>query len=79
MHERYNFDLCTFSARDLGLSLHEMYAIIGMSWGNITYEEHYLPFTELDELKRKNLEMYETYCELLCQFHICLDSHKESN
>lgn len=81
MLERYKSDLCTFYTPigELGLALHEMQVVSGLSWGNIPYEERYLPLLELNELKRKNIEMYEIYWELLCHFYICLDSQKGSS
>lgn len=81
MLERYNPDSRTFytPVGELGLALHEMHVVFGLSWGNIPYEERYIPLKELDDLKRKHKDMYETHWKMLCDFHVCLDSQKETN
>ena len=63
MLERFNSDSCTFytPVGELGLALHEMHVVSGLSHGHISYEERYLPLLELNELKGKNLDIYETY------------------
>ena len=75
MLERFNPDSGTFytPVGELGFALHEMHVVSGLSHGHVPYEERYLPLLELNELKGKNLGLYETYWELLCHFHICFD------
>lgn len=75
MLERFNLDSCTFftPVGELGLEFHEMYAVSGLSWGNIPYEERYPPLSELKELWDHHVGVYEMYWELFCHFHICLD------
>src|SRR3954469_12081591 len=78
--ERFNPDSCTFFTLvgEMGFAFHEMYAVSGLSWGNLPYEERFPLLSDLARLKKACPSVYETYWELLCHYHICLDSHKES-
>jgi len=70
--ERYNPETCTIFTpiRKMGLSLHEMYEVLGLMIGDAPYEE-YVPSTEeLHLLKKSDPLVYETYWEVLCHFHI---------
>jgi len=53
----------------MGLALHEMYEVSGLVIGDAPYKE-YVPSTEEQHLLKKS-EVYETYWEVLCYFHIC--------
>ena len=53
----------------MGLALHELYEISRLVIGDAPYEE-YIPTTELHLLKKKDPQVYETYWEVLCHFHI---------
>lgn len=61
--EKYNSESCTFytPVGELGMALHEMYVVYGLSWGEVPYEERYLHHIELNEMKRKHSDMYDTY------------------
>jgi len=55
----------------MGLALYELYEILGLVIGDVPYEE-YVPTTEeLHLLKKDDPQVYETYWEVLCHFHIC--------
>ena len=55
----------------MGLALHELYEVSGLVIRDASYEE-YVPTTEeLHLLKKDNPQVYETYWEVLCHFHIC--------
>ena len=74
MLEMYNPTTITFftPSGELGFALHEMFNVSGLSMGEIPYKK-YVPGTEeLQILRRDGLKVYETYWELLCHFHICL-------
>jgi len=51
--------------------LHEMFEVSGLSMGDLPYEEYFPSTEELHLLKRDAPQMYETYWEVLCHFHIC--------
>ena len=73
MLEKYNPDSCTFftPAGELGFALHEMQAVSGLSLGKMPYDE-FIPTTEeLSLLKVTHPEIYATFWELMCHFHIC--------
>ena len=55
----------------MGLTLHELYEVSGLTLGDAPYEE-YVPTTEeLHLLRREGPQAYETYWEVLRHFHIC--------
>ena len=70
----YNPDIATFftPSRELGFALHEMYEVSGLSMGEVPYEEYVPGAEKLQILRRDGVEIYDTYWELLCHFHICL-------
>ena len=71
--ERYNSLTGTFftPVGEMGLAMHELHEVSGLSTGDIPYEE-YVPTTEeLHHLKREFPGVYETYWEVMCHFHIC--------
>jgi len=71
--EKYNLDTCTFftPVGEMRFALHEMFEVSGLSMRDLPYEE-YIPGTEkLHLLKKDALQVYETYWEVLCHFHIC--------
>jgi len=71
--EKYNLDTCTFFTMvgEMGFALHEMFEVLGLSMGDLSYEEYISNTKELHLLKRDASQMYETYWEVLCHFHIC--------
>ena len=72
--ERNNPETCTFftPVEEMGFILNEMYEVSGLMMRDIPYEE-YIPSTEeLHLLKKDVLLVYETYWEVLCYFHICV-------
>jgi len=71
--EKYNPDTCTFFTliEEIVFALHEMFEVSGLSMGDLPYEK-YIPSTEeLHLLKRDASQVYETYGDALCHFHIC--------
>lgn len=59
--------------RELGFSLHEMFKVSLLSRGELPYEE-YVPTTkELNQLKEKDIIIYETYWEMPYNFRICAE------
>ena len=55
----------------MGLALHELYEVSGLVMGDAPYEEYVPTSEELHLLKKENPQVYETYWEVLCHFHIC--------
>jgi len=71
--ERYNPLTGTFftPVGEMGLALHELHEVSGLATRNLPYEE-YIPTTEeLNLMKKGSPEVYETYWEVMCHFHIC--------
>jgi len=65
-------DTCKFCTpiRKMGFAQYEMFKVSGLSIGDLPYEE-YIPSTEeLHLLKWDAPQVYETYWEVLCHFHI---------
>ena len=56
---------------EMGLALHEMYEVSGLVIGDAPYEEYVLTSEELHLLRKEDPQVYETYYEVLCHFHIC--------
>jgi len=56
----------------MGLALHEMYEVSGLMIGDAPYEEYVSSTEKLHLLKKSNPLVYETYWEVLCHFHICV-------
>lgn len=71
--ELYNSDTCTFftPVGELGFALHEMFEVSGLPMGELPYEEFVPTEEELNQLKAKSPEIYNTYWEVLCHFFIC--------
>jgi len=70
--EKYNPDTCIFFTPigEIGFALHEIFEVSGLNMGYLPYEE-YIPNTEeLNLLKRDAPQVYETYWEVVCHFHI---------
>ena len=68
MLEKYNPDTCTFltPVGEMGFALHEMVEVLGLSMGDLSYE-NYIPDTEeLHLLKKDVLPVYKTYWKILC-------------
>ena len=57
--------------REMGFALHELYEVSGLVMGDAPYEEYVPTSKELHLLKKENPQVYETYWEVLCHFHIC--------
>ena len=53
------------------LALLEMYEILGIVMGDAPYEEYVPTSEELHLLRKEDPQVYETYWEVLCHFHIC--------
>ena len=60
---------------ELGLSLHEMWELSKLPVGHFPYEEYFSCPHKLQQLSSQNRALYETFLELMCHFHICLDVH----
>jgi len=71
--EHYNHLTGTFftPVGEMGLALNELYEVSGLVMGDAPYEEYVLTYEELHLLKNENPQVYETYWEVLCHFHIC--------
>ena len=71
--ERYNPETCTFFTPlgEMGLALHEMCEVSGLVMGDAPYEEYVPTSEELHLLRKEDPQVYETYWEVLCHFHIC--------
>jgi len=48
-----------------------MFEISGLPMGDLPYEEYISDTEELHLLKKDAFQVYETYWEVLCYFHIC--------
>ena len=60
-----------YSGRRNVVALHEMFDVSGLFIGDLPYGE-YIPDTEeLHLLKKDAPQVYDTYWEVLCYFHIC--------
>ena len=72
--ELYNADTCTFFTPEgeLGMALHEMHEVSGLPMGEVPYEEFIPGSVELRRLQSDHPQVYETFWELMCHFHICL-------
>jgi len=72
--ELYNPDSCTFFTSDgeLGLALHEMHDVTGLSMGEVPYEEYVPRNQELKILEKTRPDVFNTYWELICHYHICM-------
>ena len=71
--ERYNPSTGTFftPVGEMGLALHELYEVSGLSSGDIPYEEFVPTTRELRLLEKESPQVYETYWEVMCHFYIC--------
>jgi hypothetical protein len=72
--ELYNPDSCTFFTPhgELGLALHEMHEVSGLSMGEVPYEEYVPRHQELKLLEQTHPAIVETYWEVICHYHICM-------
>ncbi|ONK56346.1 uncharacterized protein A4U43_C10F7140 [Asparagus officinalis] len=72
--ELYNHDANTFLTKhgELGLALHEMYKISGLPMGNMIYQEYFPSNKELQQLKSRTPNRYNTFWDLACHYHIAL-------
>jgi hypothetical protein len=61
---------------ELGLAMHEMWEISRLPMGAYPYEEYVPCNEEIKELSAKHGVMYDTYRELMCHFHICLNMNR---
>ncbi|ONK80280.1 uncharacterized protein A4U43_C01F15890 [Asparagus officinalis] len=70
----YNPDSNTFLTRhgELGLALHEMHKISGLPMGQMLYQEYFPSNHELNQLKDRMPDRYETLWDLTCHYHIVL-------
>ncbi|ONK68624.1 uncharacterized protein A4U43_C05F14080 [Asparagus officinalis] len=61
--ELYNPDTNTFLTKygELGLALHEMHKVFGLLMGNIIYQEYFPSNRELQQLKSRMLNRYNTF------------------
>jgi len=55
----------------MGFALHEIFKVSGLSMGDLPYEEYIPSIEELHLLNKDASQVYETYWEVLCHFHIC--------
>ena len=55
----------------MGFALHEIFKVSGLSMGDLPYEEYIPSIEELHLLNKDASQVYETYWEVLCYFHIC--------
>ena len=71
--EQYNPLTGTFftPVGEMGLALHELYEVSGLVMGDAPYEVYVPTSEELHLLKKEDPQVYETYWEVLCHFHIC--------
>jgi len=71
--EHYNPLTGTFltPVGEMGLAIHELYEVSGLIMGDAPYEEYVPTFEELHLLRKESPQIYETYWEVLCYFHIC--------
>jgi len=70
--ERYNHLTGKFftPVGEMRLALHELYEVSGLVIGDTPYEEYITTIEELHLLKKEDPQVYETYWEVLCHFHI---------
>lgn len=70
----YNQDSETFFTPigELGVAYYEMYYVSSLPYGKFPYMKHFLTNGKLEQWKQM-LEALETYWEVLCHFHICMD------
>lgn len=70
----YNPDSGTFFTPigELRIAYHEMHYVSGLPYGKFPYEGCFPPSGELEQWE-KIFEALETYWEVLCHIHICLD------
>ena len=61
--EKYNPDTCTFftPVGKMKFSLHEMFEVLGLSIGELSYKEHIPSTKEIHLLKKDAPQVYETY------------------
>ena len=71
--EHYNPLTGTFftPVGEMGLALHELYEVSGLVMGDAPYEEYVPTSEEFHLLKKKDPQVYKTYWEVLCHYHIC--------
>ncbi|ONK80915.1 uncharacterized protein A4U43_C01F23170 [Asparagus officinalis] len=72
--ELYNPDANTFLTKhgELGLALHEMYKISDLPMGNMIYQEYFPSNKELQQLRSRTPNRYNTFWDLACHYHIAL-------
>ena len=75
--ELYSPSTRTFftSVGELGLALHEMWEVPKLPMGHLPYKEYFPRPHELQQLRYQNTTLKETFLELMCYFHICLNIH----
>ena len=71
--EHYNPWTCTFFTLvgEIVFALYELYEVSRLVIGDTPYEEYVLTTAELHLLKKDDPQVYNTYWEVLCHFHIC--------
>lgn len=74
--EFYNLEMGTFFTLigEISLAFHEVYEISGLPMGKIRYEEYIPTKGELHLLRARDALAYDTYWELLCHYHICVQT-----
>ncbi|XP_020251034.1 uncharacterized protein LOC109828452, partial [Asparagus officinalis] len=72
--ETYMPDSNTFltSGGELGLALHEMHQVSGLSMGDCPYQEYFPSNQQLECLKKDTPDVYDTLWDLTCHYHTCL-------
>ncbi|ONK67075.1 uncharacterized protein A4U43_C06F15400 [Asparagus officinalis] len=72
--EFYNPDANTFLTKhgELGFALHEMHKISGLPMGNMIYQEYFPSNKELQQLKSRTPNRYNTFWDLAYHYHIAL-------
>ncbi|ONK66765.1 uncharacterized protein A4U43_C06F11710 [Asparagus officinalis] len=72
--ELYNPNANTFLTKhgELGLALHEMYKISSLPMRNMIYQEYFPSNKELQQLKSRTPNRYNTFWDLAYHYHIAL-------
>jgi len=74
MFEKYNLNNYTFfaSVGEIDFTLHKILKVSVLFMGDLPYEEYILSTKGLHLLTEDDPQVHETYSEVLCHFHICV-------
>ena len=64
------------SVGELRLVLHKIWEVFNLLIDSLSYEEYFPCVEELEQLKKEDPTLFESYRELMCHFYICLDIHQ---